>query len=70
VPRNHSLAPDEVWLTPREVAEITKLAVQTLANHRAKKVGIPYTKLSEGRAGRVRYRQADVERYLTGQLVA
>ena len=70
MPRNHALMPEQDWLTPQEVAAITKLAVQTLANHRAKKVGIPYTKLTDGRAGRVRYRRIDVERYLSGRLVA
>ncbi|MGC9536512.1 helix-turn-helix transcriptional regulator [Streptomyces sp. UG1] len=58
------------WLTPREVAQMTKLSEQTLANHRSQKIGIPYTKLSEGRAGRVRYRLSDVHSYLSGQAAA
>ncbi|MGW1617233.1 helix-turn-helix transcriptional regulator [Streptomyces sp. NPDC002285] len=58
------------WLTPREVAQMVKLSVQTLANHRSQKIGIPYTKLSEGRAGRVRYRLSDVREYLLGQVAA
>jgi hypothetical protein len=58
------------WLTPRETAQIVKLSVQTLANHRSQKIGIPYTKLSEGRAGRVRYRLSDVREYLLGQVAA
>ncbi|MEU5097592.1 helix-turn-helix domain-containing protein [Streptomyces sp. NPDC020996] len=58
------------WLTPREASALTKLSLQTLANHRYLKIGIPYTKLSSGRAGRVRYRRSDVERYLNSQAVA
>lgn len=54
----------EEWLTPREASALTKLSLQTLANHRSLNIGIPYTKLSSGRAGRVRYRRKDVERYL------
>lgn len=58
------------WLTPHETAQMVKLSVQTLANHRSQRIGIPYTKLSEGRAGRVRYRLSDVREYLSGQAVA
>ncbi|MFJ8192777.1 helix-turn-helix transcriptional regulator [Streptomyces sp. NPDC096094] len=58
------------WLTPREASALTKLSLQTLANHRSKKTGIPFTKLGPGRAGRVRYRRSDVERYLNARTVA
>lgn len=58
------------WLTPREASALTKLSLQTLANHRSQKIGIPYTKLSSGRAGRVRYRRSDVEQYLSARAVA
>ncbi|MFF4933582.1 helix-turn-helix domain-containing protein [Streptomyces griseofuscus] len=70
VSRNHACAGQDEWLTPREVARITKLSVQTLANHRSQRAGIPYTKLGTGRAGRIRYRRSDVERYLTARAVA
>ncbi|MBC9729990.1 hypothetical protein H8R17_36225 [Streptomyces sp. TRM68367] len=43
---------------------MTRYSVRTLANQRSLGTGIPYTKLP---SGRVRYRRADVERYLTGQ---
>lgn len=46
---------------------MTKYSPQTLANHRHRGVGIPYTKLP---SGRIRYRLTDVQRYLAGQLVA
>lgn len=58
------------WLTPKEASALTKLSLQTLANHRSLKIGIPYTKLSAGRAGRVRYRRSDVEGYLNARAVA
>ncbi len=47
-------------LTPEEVAEITALSVQTLAQWRSQKRGIPYLKI--GRA--VRYDPAEVQAYL------
>ncbi|MET8803615.1 helix-turn-helix domain-containing protein [Streptomyces sp. NPDC004546] len=58
------------WLTPKEASALTKLSLQTLANHRSQRIGIPYTKLGPGRAGRVRYRRSDVVRYLTARTVA
>ncbi|NEC92206.1 helix-turn-helix domain-containing protein [Streptomyces sp. SID12501] len=70
---SRSLAPEftaqnaDEWLTPRETAALTKFSVQTLANHRSLGVGIPYTKLTPGRAGRIRYLRGDVERFLRGQ---
>jgi hypothetical protein len=54
----------EDWLTPTEAGALAKVATQTLANWRASKIGPPYTKLSTGRAGRVRYRRRDVLRWL------
>ncbi|MEU0588275.1 helix-turn-helix domain-containing protein [Streptomyces sp. NPDC006132] len=70
VSRNHACTSEDEWLTPREVAQMTKLSVQTLANHRSQKIGIPYSKLTESRAGRVRYRLSDVCKYLSGQAAA
>ncbi|MFB3923938.1 MAG: helix-turn-helix domain-containing protein [Terriglobia bacterium] len=49
-------------LTAEEVAEITGLALDTLAQWRSQKRGIPYLKI--GRA--VRYDPADVQSYLEG----
>jgi len=47
-------------LTPEQVAEITGLSLDTLAQWRSQKRGIPYLKI--GRA--VRYDAAEVEAYL------
>lgn len=47
-------------LTPEKVAEITGLSIDTLAQWRSLKRGIPYLKI--GRA--VRYDSADVQAYL------
>ena len=49
-------------LTPEEVAEITGLSMDTLAQWRSQKRGITYLKI--GRA--VRYDPADVQTYLEG----
>jgi excisionase family DNA binding protein len=49
-------------LSPEEVAEITGLARDTLAQWRSQKRGIPYLKI--GRA--VRYDPAEVQAYLEG----
>ncbi|MET8098136.1 helix-turn-helix domain-containing protein [Streptomyces sp. NPDC005236] len=61
---------EDEWLTSGEAAALTKLSPQTLANHRSRGIGIPYTKLGTGRAGRVRYRRSDVERFLTAGATA
>jgi hypothetical protein len=58
----------EDLLTPREVSAITRLKLQTLADHRWRKVGIPYIKLGKGPRGHVRYRRRDVMAYLTDPL--
>ena len=47
-------------LTPEEVSELTGLALDTLAQWRSQKRGIPYLKI--GRA--VRYDSAEVQAYL------
>lgn len=49
-------------LTPEKVAEITGLSLDTLAQWRSQKRGIPYLKI--GRA--VRYDPSDVQSYLEG----
>ena len=49
-------------LTPNQVAAITGLSKETLAQWRSQRRGIPYLKI--GRA--VRYDPADVQQYLAG----
>ncbi len=49
-------------LTPEEVAEITGLSLDTLAQWRSQKRGMPYLKI--GRA--VRYDPTDVQQFLEG----
>lgn len=49
-------------LTAEEVAALTGLAVETLAQWRSQRRGIPYLKV--GRA--VRYHPSDVQQYLEG----
>ena len=49
-------------LTPESVAEITGLSIDTLAQWRSQKRGMPYLKI--GRA--VRYDPSDVQQYLEG----
>ncbi len=49
-------------LTPEKVAEITGLSIDTLAQWRSQKRGLPYLKI--GRA--VRYDPEDVQEYLEG----
>ncbi len=49
-------------LTPVRVSEITGLSLETLAQWRSQRRGIPYLKI--GRA--VRYDPADVQNYLEG----
>ncbi len=48
--------PTLAWIDEKRVAQITGLAVQTLRNHRFKRIGFPYYK--RGRS--VRYKIADV----------
>lgn len=60
----------EDWLTPPEAAEVVNVAPQTLANWRASGIGPRYSKLSEGRAGRVRYLRRDVLVWLAERRVA
>ena len=49
-------------LKPEEVAHLTGLSIETLAQWRSQRRGIPYLKI--GRA--VRYDPADVQQYLAG----
>lgn len=62
----HNAAPQHTdlhdLLTPDQVASITGLSKETLAQWRSQRRGIPYLKI--GRA--VRYDPADVQQYLAG----
>ena len=57
---NQSSLPSELnsfkYLTEKQVAELTGIARQTLANHRFRRVGIPYAKVK----GSIRYALRDV----------
>lgn len=59
---NVSMVEQKKYLTAEEVAGLTGLSVETLAQWRSQKRGIPYLKI--GRA--VRYDLADVQAYLEG----
>lgn len=65
-----SVHPEDDWLTPREVAELTRVAVSTLKDRRWKGTGPKFTKLSPGRGGRIRYRRRDVEAWMHGEPMA
>ena len=53
-------------LTPAEVSQIVGLSVETLAQWRSQKRGIQFVKISRNR---VRYRQVDVDRWVTEHIV-
>ena len=53
-------------LTPEEVAELTGLSVETLAQWRSQRRGIPFVKLSRNC---VRYRQADLDAWIEQRIV-
>ena len=57
-------AETDVLLTPREVSEITKLALPTLAGMRSRGEGPEYIKVTPGKAGRVRYWQNSVREWM------
>jgi excisionase family DNA binding protein len=54
-------------LTPSEVAEITGLSIETLAQWRSQRRGIPFVKVSRNC---VRYRQSDLDRWLEERIVS
>ncbi|MFF3092140.1 helix-turn-helix transcriptional regulator [Streptomyces cyaneofuscatus] len=61
-------APDlEEWLTPQEVAQLSKLSVSTLKDRRWRGLGPDYRKLSPGRGGRIRYSRAAVLAWINGE---
>jgi excisionase family DNA binding protein len=53
-------------LTAEQVAEYTGLSVETLAQWRSQRRGIPFVKLSRNC---VRYRQVDLDRWLEERIV-
>lgn len=53
-------------LEPADVAAITGLSVETLAQWRSQRRGIPFIKLSRNV---VRYRQADLDKFLDERIV-
>jgi excisionase family DNA binding protein len=61
-----SEAGDRRLLSAQEVAAITGLSLETLAQWRSQRRGIPFLKLSRNV---VRYRQADLDRWLAERIV-
>ncbi len=53
-------------LRAEDVAEITGLSIETLAQWRSQRKGIPFLKLSRNC---VRYQQADLDRWLSERIV-
>src|ERR1035437_11035194 len=53
-------------LTPVEVSEITGLSIETLAQWRSQRRGIPYVKVSHNC---VRYRQIDLDQWVGAHIV-
>lgn len=53
-------------LTPENLAEITGLSTETLAQWRSQRRGIPFVKISRNC---VRYRQADLDRWVEERIV-
>jgi predicted DNA-binding transcriptional regulator AlpA len=53
-------------LTPADVAALTGLSVETLAQWRSQKKGIPYVKISRNC---IRYRQIDFDNWLAARIV-
>jgi hypothetical protein len=59
-------APIGALLSPEDVAAITGLSVETLAQWRSQRKGIPFLKLSRNV---VRYRQCDLDAWLAERIV-
>jgi excisionase family DNA binding protein len=62
-----SISSGVLLLTPGEVAQITGLSVETLAQWRSQRRGIPFVKVSRNC---VRYRQSDLDRWLEERIVS
>jgi excisionase family DNA binding protein len=65
-PQALDVAPGARLLKTEEVAELTGLSVETLAQWRSQKRGIPYVKISRNC---VRYRQSDLDSWLVERTV-
>jgi hypothetical protein len=59
-------APIAALLSAEDVAGITGLSIETLAQWRSQKRGIPYVKISRNC---IRYRQVDLEAWLAERIV-
>ena len=57
------------YLTEKEVAQLTRRALQTLRNERCKGKGIPWVKLGASKRSSVRYALEDVLGYMDSQKV-
>lgn len=53
----------DVFLTPGELAQRWRMSTHTLQNWRVQNFGPPFTKMGEGRSGKVLYRLDDIEAY-------
>lgn len=53
-------------LTAEDVSALTGLSIETLAQWRSQRKGIPFLKLSRNA---VRYRQSDLDAWLNGRIV-
>jgi excisionase family DNA binding protein len=62
-----SISSNVPLLTPGEVAQITGLSIETLAQWRSQRRGIPFVKVSRNC---VRYRQSDLDRWLEERIVS
>lgn len=62
----HAAATTVRLLTTEDVAELTGLSIETLAQWRSQKRGIPYVKISRNC---VRYRQSDLDGWLLERIV-
>ena len=62
-----SISSGILLLTPGEVAQITGLSVETLAQWRSQRRGIPFVKVSRNC---VRYRQSDLDHWLEERIVS
>ena len=58
--------PVDRLLKPEEVAEITGLSIETLAQWRSQRKGIPFVKVSNNC---VRYRRPDLDAYISARIV-
>lgn len=58
----------EKLLTPRQVAELLEVRPRTLESWRVSGDGPPFVRVGVGSRGPVRYRRADLERWLAARV--